>query len=373
MQAAIAMHSLPSQTTAETVVITGATAGIGRATALRFARDGARVALLARGEHQLDATAHEVRALGGTPLAISVDVADPDAVAAAADRVEAELGPIDIWINNAMSTVFARIRNIEPEEFRRATEVTYLGTVWGTQTALSKMRPRGRGTIIQVGSALAFHGIPLQSAYCGAKFAGRGFTEAVRCELIHDRIDIHIGMVHLPGTNTPQFQWCLSKMEYEPQPVPPTYQPEIAADSIHYAAHHRHREIYVGNATVQNVVGSKLAPGVLDHYLAHAAFEGQFTHQKRDPNRPSNLFQPVQRAYGTHGPFSDRAKTHDLVSRVTTRLGASGTHALLLVVGPLWLAFSVLPSLLKGLRGAYAGPPLGRRNSRLAASTTRRS
>jgi NAD(P)-dependent dehydrogenase (short-subunit alcohol dehydrogenase family) len=334
----------------EVVVITGASGGVGRATAHRFARDGARIALLARGQEQLEAAASEVRELGGEALIIPTDVSDAAAVFAAADRVEEELGPIDVWINNAMSTIFSRVQDIEPDEFRRATEVTYLGVVWGTQAALQKMRPRNRGFIVQVGSALAYRGIPLQSAYCGAKFGGRGFTEAVRCELIHDRVDVHIGMVHLPGVNTPQFEWCLSKMEYKPQPVPPIFQPEIAADAIHFAAHHRRREIYVGNATVQTIVGSKIVPGFLDHYLAHAAFEGQFTNEVRDPARPSNLFKPVPRDYGTHGPFDDRARTTDLVTRVTTVLGAGGTKSLLLIAAPLWFAFMVLPNLVRGLR-----------------------
>lgn len=349
----------------EVVVITGASGGVGRATARRFAQAGARVALLARGEQQLQAAARELQELGTDPLPICVDVADSEAVHAAADRIERELGAIDIWINNAMATVFARVRNIAANEFRRATEVTYLGVVWGTQAALAKMRPRNRGSIIQVGSALAFHGIPLQSAYCGAKFAARGFTEAVRCELIHDKIDIHVGMVHLPGMNTPQFEWCLSKMAYEPQPVPPIFQPEIAADAIYYAGHHRRRDIYVGNSTVQTVVGSKVAPGFLDHYLAHAAFEGQFTERKRAADRPSNLFEPTQRDYGAHGPFDDQARKHDWVTRLTTPLGAGGTRALLLAVGPLWLALMVLPSFVKGLRGAASGPRLGRHNRRL--------
>jgi NAD(P)-dependent dehydrogenase (short-subunit alcohol dehydrogenase family) len=334
----------------DVIVITGASGGIGRATAHRFARDGARIALLARGEHQLEATAREVRELGGEPLIVRTDVTDPKAVFAAAERVEQQLGPIDIWINNAMSTIFSRIQDVEPDEFRRATEVTYLGVVWGTQAALRAMRPRDRGVIIQVGSALAYRGIPLQAAYCGAKFACRGFTEAVRCELIHDRMHIHIGMVHLPGVNTPQFQWCLSKMEYRPRPVPPIFQPEIAADAIHYAAHHRRREIYVGNSSVQTIVGSAIAPGFLDHYLAHAAFEGQFTEQKHDPGRVSNLFHPAPTDYGTHGPFDAQARSRDLVTRATTRLGAAGTRSLLLLIGPLWLAIAVLPSLARGLR-----------------------
>ena len=334
----------------EIVVITGATGGVGRATAHRFARDGARIALLARGEHQLEATAREVRALGGEPLIVCTDVADPKAVFAAAERVEQQLGSIDVWINNAMSTIFSRIQDIEPDEFRRATEVTYLGVVWGTQAALRVMRPRNRGTIIQVGSALAYRGIPLQTAYCGAKFAGRGFTEAVRCELIHDHVNIHIGMVHLPGVNTPQFEWCLSKMEYRPRPVPPIFQPEIAAEAVHYAAHHQRREIYVGNSTVQTIVGSKVVPGLLDHYLAHAAFEGQFTEQRHDPERASNLFHPAPHDYGTHGPFDAQARPRDLLTRATMRLGAGGTRALLLFIGPLWLAFAVLPSLVRGLR-----------------------
>jgi NAD(P)-dependent dehydrogenase (short-subunit alcohol dehydrogenase family) len=367
------MSIIENRTRGEVVVITGASGGVGRATAKRFARAGARIALLARGDQQLAAAAREVRELGGDPLPICVDVANPDAVFAAADQVERELGPIDVWINNAMATVFARLRDITPEEFRRATEVTYLGLVWGTQAALAKMGPRNRGTIIQVGSALAYRGIPLQAAYCGAKFAARGFTESLRCELIHDKIDIHVGMVHLPAMNTPQFEWCLSKMEFEPQPVPPIFQPEIAAESIYYAAHHKRREIYVGNSTVQTIVGSKVAPGMLDHYLAHAAFEGQFTQRKRSPDRPSNLFEPAPRDYGTHGQFDARARKHDWVTRLTTPLGAGGTRALLLLVGPLWLTFAVLPGFVQGLRSAASGPQLGPRNRRIRRLAAARS
>ena len=242
------------------VVVTGGTAGVGRATAVRFAKEGASVALLARGEERLEAAKRELEAHGVRAVAHAVDVADAGAVEAAADRVERELGPIDVWVNNAMATVFAEVWETEPEEFRRATEVTYLGSVWGTMAALRRMRPRDRGVIVQVGSALAYRGIPLQAAYCGGKHALQGFLESLRTELMHDGSHVQLTMVQLPALNTPQFTWSRAKMPHEPQPVPPIFQPEVAADAIVFAANHPRREMMVGWPTVKAIVGNAVAP-----------------------------------------------------------------------------------------------------------------
>ncbi|HEX5658458.1 MAG TPA: SDR family oxidoreductase, partial [Polyangiales bacterium] len=250
------------------VVITGGTAGVGRATARRFARAGASVAVLARGRAGLEATQRELSTLGGAGLALEVDVSDPESVRRAALRIEAELGPIDVSINNAMTTVYGRITDIAPEDFKRVTEVTYLGYVWGTQAALAVMKPRNRGLIIQVGSSLAYRGIPLQSAYCAAKHAIRAFTDSLRCELLHDDLDIQLTMVQLPALNTPQFDHCANQMEFRPQPVPPIYQPEVAAEAIYDASRRRRREVYVGGSTVQLILAQKLMPGLVDRYLA---------------------------------------------------------------------------------------------------------
>lgn len=318
------------------MVITGATAGVGRATVREFARPGVRIALLARGQDGLQATAAEVERAGGEALPIATDVADPEQVEAAAAQVEEKLGPIDIWINNAMTTIFARVGSIRPEEFRRVTDVTFHGFVWGTMAALRRMGPRNRGTIVQVGSALAYRAIPLQSAYCAAKHAIRGFTDSLRSELIHDDIDVHLTMVHLPGLNTPQFTWCASRMPRQAQPVPPIFQPEIAARSIHWAAHHRRREIYVGIPTVETVLGGTLVPGYLDHYLAHAAVEGQQTDQTvpADEKPPhANLFAPVPGDYGAHGIFDQRARQHDAFSWLSTRAGAAGVRVGIAALG----------------------------------------
>ena len=291
----------------ETVVITGASAGIGRATAHAFAAQGARIGLIARGTQALQAAAAEVEKRGGKPLALPLDVADPDAVEAAADRVEDHFGAIDIWVNCAMATIFAPFHRITPEEYRRATEVTYLGFVYGTMAALKRMRPRNRGTIVQVGSALSYRAIPLQSAYCGAKFAIRGFTDSLRSELMHDGVDIHLVMVQMPALNTPQFDWARNKMSRRPQPVPPIFQPEVAADAIVYAAHSRRREVWVGRSSVQAILANKLVPRLLDRYLASAGYSGQLTDEPADPSQPDNLFDPVPGDPGMHGRFDARA------------------------------------------------------------------
>jgi NAD(P)-dependent dehydrogenase (short-subunit alcohol dehydrogenase family) len=290
------------------VVVTGSSAGIGRATAVEFARRGARLALLARGIDGLEGARREVEAAGGTALLIPTDVSDPDQVERAAEQVERELGPIDIWVNVAMVTVFSPVGHITPAEFRRVTEVTYLGTVYGTMAALRRMQPRTRGTIVQVGSALAYRSIPLQSAYCGAKFAIRGFTNALRSELIHDRSGLELTMVQIAAFNTPQFDWARIHIDKNPQPVPPIFQPEVAARGIVYAAYHPRRELWVGWPTVKAILGNKLIPGILDRYLASRAYEGQFGPEPLPAHRPDNLFEPVAGDYGSHGRFDARAK-----------------------------------------------------------------
>jgi short-subunit dehydrogenase len=286
------------------VVITGASAGVGRATARAFAQRGAKLGLLARAGEGLD-RAHEE---AGTSIAVPTDVANPDEVERAAAVVEEELGPIDVWVNNAMATVFSQFVRVEPDEFRRATEVTYLGTVYGTMAALRRMRPRNRGTIVQVGSALAYRSIPLQAAYCGAKAAIRGFTDSVRCELIHDRSGIHITMVQLPALNTPQFEVGRTKLARQPRPVPPIYQPEVAAEAIVWAASERRREVFVGGSTVVAVAGSKLAPWLGDLYLARTGVDAQQTSEPVEARRPDNLFEPVADDQGAHGIFAAEAK-----------------------------------------------------------------
>ena len=294
------------------VVVTGASAGVGRAVARAFGARGDSVALLARGEAGLDAAAKEVETAGGRALAVPTDVADHEQVEAAAARVERELGPLDIWVNVAFTGVFAPFTEIRPEEFKRVTEVTYLGYVYGTGTALDRMLPRDRGTIVQVGSALAYRGIPLQSAYCGAKHAIQGFNESLRCELLHRRSRVRITMVQLPAVNTPQFGWVLNRLPHHPQPVPPIYQPEVAAGAILHAAEHpRRREYWVGGSTAGTLLANKLIPGLLDRYLARTGYKSQQTPQPTDPQRPANLWQPVDghggHDFGAHGSFDQRA------------------------------------------------------------------
>jgi NAD(P)-dependent dehydrogenase (short-subunit alcohol dehydrogenase family) len=295
----------------EIVVVTGASGGVGRAIAHAFGKRGAHVALLARGEPALEAVRAEVEQAGGRALVVPTDVADHEAVEAAAERVERELGPIDVWINDAMATIFARVVDIKPHEFRRATEVTYLGTVHGTMAALKRMTARDRGVIVQVGSALSYRAIPLQAAYCGSKFAIRGFTDALRVELLHDRSHVRITMVQMPGLNTPQFNWGRSKLPDHPQPVPPIYQPEIAAEAVYWAAHHRRRELWVGYSTVQAIVGGMLAPSLADRYLARKAFSGQqVPDHPVSPDRPDNLLEPQPQLAATHGMFDEQATAH---------------------------------------------------------------
>jgi NAD(P)-dependent dehydrogenase (short-subunit alcohol dehydrogenase family) len=290
------------------VVVTGATAGVGRATAAAFAREGARVGLVARGGDGLDGARREIERLGGEGLVLPADVSKPEEVETAANLAERELGPIDVWVNDAMVTVFSTFVDLTPEEFRRVTEVTYLGTVHGTMAALQRMRPRNRGTIVQVGSALAYRGIPLQAAYCGAKHAVKGFTESLRTELLHEGSAVRVSMVHLPALNTPQFDRCRTHIPCQPQPVPPIYQPELAAEAILFAARTGRRELFVGWPTVATVLGNKLAPGALDRYLAATGFDSQHTEETIDPERPDNLYAPLPGDPGAHGRFDDRAQ-----------------------------------------------------------------
>lgn len=291
----------------KTVVITGAGAGVGRAAARAFGARGDRVALLARGEERLEVARAEIEAAGGIGLVIPTDVADADAVEAAAERAERELGPIDVWVNCAMASIFAFTWEVEPEEFRRATDVTYLGFVWGTQAALRRMRPRNRGTIVLVGSALAYRGIPLQSAYCGSKHAIHGFFESLRAELHHDGSDVHLTMVQMPGLNTPQFNWVRTRLPNHPQPVPPIYQPEVAAEAIVWASERRRREVWVGASTVATTIGNSLVPGLIDRYLGATNVAAQQTDQPVKADRPDYLFEPAGTVEAARGIFDDQA------------------------------------------------------------------
>jgi NAD(P)-dependent dehydrogenase (short-subunit alcohol dehydrogenase family) len=301
----------------DVVVVTGASAGVGRATVRRFAQQGARIGLIARGIDGLEATRREVEQLGGEALVLPADVADAQAIERAADEVEERLGPIDIWINNAMASVFSPILEMRPEEYRRVTEVTYLGYVHGTIAALRRMVRRDRGVIVQVGSALAYRGIPLQSAYCGAKHAIQGFTDSLRCELLHDRSAVHVTSVHLPAVNTPQFRWVKSRLPNKAQPVPPIFQPEVIAEAIHHAAYARRREIWVGWPTVKAIAGNRVAPWYADRRLGRTGWDDQQTDEPADPDAPSNLWEPVPGDHGAHGVFDDRAQDWSLQTWAT--------------------------------------------------------
>jgi NAD(P)-dependent dehydrogenase (short-subunit alcohol dehydrogenase family) len=303
----------------EVVVVTGSSGGVGRAVAHEFARHGARVGLLARDEQGLEEARREVESHGGQGLAVPTDVSDPQQVEDAARSVEERFGDIDVWVNDAMATIFAPFAEISPEEFTRATQVTYLGAVFGTMAALKRMVRRDHGTVVQVGSALSYRAIPLQAAYCGAKFAMRGFTDSVRTELMHAGSRAWITMVQLPAVNTPQFNWCRTRLPNHPQPVPPIFQPEVPARAIYYGAHHRRREIYCGMSAVQAIIGNKLAPRLGDWYLARTGFDSQqVSGQPVDPDRPSNLFEPVPEKAATHGMFDAKAKAHSVQLWATT-------------------------------------------------------
>ncbi|MDP0501776.1 MAG: SDR family oxidoreductase [Verrucomicrobiota bacterium JB022] len=294
------------------VVITGGTAGVGRATARKFAHEGYNVAVIAREAGRLEATEKELQQLGAHALAIQADVSDAHALAMAADRIEHQLGEIDVWVNCAMTSVFAPVKDTTPEEFRRVTEVCFLGYVYGTKAVLGRMLERDRGTIVQVGSALAYRGIPLQSAYCASKHAIQGFCDSLRTELLHDGSNVHVTMVQLPAVNTPQFSWVRSRLPQKAQPVPPIYQPEVAADGIYLAACSRRREVLVGSSTLKAVYGNKVAPGYADRKLAREGYSGQQIEEPEAADRPDNLYAPVPGDFAAHGDFDDRAYGHSL-------------------------------------------------------------
>ena len=298
----------------EVVMVTGASGGVGRATVRAFAQQGAHIGLLARGRAGLEGAKRDVETLGGKGLILQADVSDPDQVERAAAELEAEFGPIDVWVNDAFCSVFSPVKQMTPDDYRRVTEVTYLGFVYGTLAAARRMVPRDRGIIVQVGSALAYRAIPLQSAYCAAKHAIQGFTESFRCELIHDKSNVKITMVQMPALNTPQFSWSKSRMPRKAQPVPPIYQPEVAANAIVHAAHHYRREWFVGGSTAVVITGNKIAPGFGDWYLGQQGYDSQQHDGREDPNRPNNLYAPVdeEKDFGAHGKFDDRAHDHSL-------------------------------------------------------------
>jgi NAD(P)-dependent dehydrogenase (short-subunit alcohol dehydrogenase family) len=314
------------------VAVTGASGGVGRAVARELAKRARFVALLARGEIGLAAAADEVRAAGAIPMMLPVDVADPSQIEAAVERIENELGPIDLWVNSAFTSIFAPFAEIRPEEFKRVTEVTYLGAVYATMAVLRRMRERDAGTIVQVGSTLAYRGIPLQTAYCGAKHALQGFHESLRCELLHDHSNVKVTMVQLPAVNTPQFSWVLSRLPQRAQPVPPIYQPEVAARAVAYAAEHpNRREYWVGASTTATLIMNAVAPGLLDRYLAKTGFKAQQTGQPKDPDQPANLWEPADGGdghdFGAHGAFDQRAKPRSV------QVFASQHHKALLGAG----------------------------------------
>jgi NAD(P)-dependent dehydrogenase (short-subunit alcohol dehydrogenase family) len=314
----------------EVVVVTGASAGVGRAIACEFASHGAAVGLLARGRDGLDGARRDVERAGGRALVVPTDVSDETQVERAAALVEERLGPIDIWVNNAMVSVLSPVSDMTAADFRRVTDVTYLGYVFGTMSALRRMVPRDRGVVVQIGSALAYRAIPLQSAYCAAKHAVQGFTESLRCELIHERSRVRLTTVQLPAVNTPQFSWIKSRMPHHPQPVPPIYQPEIIARAVYWAAHHRRREFSVGYPTVRAILGDKFIPGLLDYYLAWVGYDAQQTSEPVDPDRPNNLYEPLPGDYGAHGRFDQGAITVSLQSWANRYRGWLGLAGLLL-------------------------------------------
>ncbi|MBW3543984.1 MAG: SDR family oxidoreductase [Bacteroidetes bacterium] len=297
----------------EVVVITGASAGVGRAIAHQFAQHGARIALIARGKERLEETKKEVEEMGGEAVTFSVDVANAEQIEAAAALIEEKWGTIDIWINNAMVGVLSPVKEMKADEYKRVTEVTYLGQVYGAQAALKRMLPRDKGCIVFVGSALAYRGIPLQSAYCAAKHASQGFYDSLRSELLHDKSNVKITMVHLPAMNTPQFDWMRNRMPNKPRPMGTIYQPETAARTIYHAAHNPDREYKVGFPTLQAILGNKLLPGLGDWVLAKSGYGGQQSDEPAGKDQPDNLFESVSGKFGAHGRFDDKAKEKSVV------------------------------------------------------------
>jgi short-subunit dehydrogenase len=326
----------------EVVVITGAGAGLGRAIVQSFAGRGAHIGLVSRGEERLQDAKREVESMGGRALVLPGDVADPATTEQAAQRTEEAFGPIDVWVNDAMTTVFSPFHELSADDFKRVTEVTYLGFVYGTMAALKRMRPRNHGTVVQVGSALAYRSIPLQSAYCGAKHAIVGFTDSIRTELIHDHSRVHLTVVQMPALNTPQFSWCKSNMRRKAQPVPPIFQPEVGAEAVYWAAHQRHREVFVGWPTARAIWGQRFIPGVLDHLAARMAWDGQMYDGAQDPHLPVDLYEPVPGHQGAHGAFDRRAQDKSWEVQLTMQAswlataisGLAGTLVGRLATGP---------------------------------------
>jgi len=314
-------------------VITGASAGVGRATAQAFGKRRAKVGLIARGKDGLEAAKREIEEAGGEAIVLPLDVSDENAVEQAAAEVERAFGPIDIWVNNAMLSVFSPIMQMTAEDYRRVTDVTYLGYVWGTLAALRRMKPRDRGVIVQVGSALAYRGIPLQSAYCAAKHAVQGFHDSLLTELIHDGSNVRVVMVQMPALNTPQFRWVKSRLPRKAQPVPPIFQPEVAADAIVWAAYSGRREVNVGWPTTQAIIGNNFAPGFADHYLAKNGYDAQMIDEPETPGRPDNLWSPLPGDHGAHGVFDDRSTDVSIEMELNKKRGwiAAGAAALLVV------------------------------------------
>jgi NAD(P)-dependent dehydrogenase (short-subunit alcohol dehydrogenase family) len=335
----------------QVVVVTGASGGIGRATALAFAERGAKVALLARGEEGLAGAVRDVEARGGTALPIPTDTSDPDQVEAAAEKTEQTLGPIDVWVNVAFTSIFSEFKNISPAEYKRVTDVSYLGYVYGTMAALKRMQARDSGTIVHVGSTLAYRGIPLQTAYCGAKHAIQGFHESLRCELLHDKSNVHVTMVQMPAVNTPQFDWVLSRLPKPAQPVPPIYQPEVAARGVLYAADHpKRREYWVGGTTMGTLIANAVAPGLLDRYLGQTGYKSQEDDRPENPDRPVNLWEPADgprgHDYTAHGSFDDKSKPR------SAQLWASQHHG---VVGGALLGLAGAAGAAAAVFGRRAG------------------